>query len=287
MALFGRKRTESQKRIDMERLIVERFAAQGASGELVHDPDDPLNTHLRTSTGVWGFGNLMLKLLQQPEKAWRATIDAHVTTMLRPTQSPDLTTPAGRRLLRARIMPAAAEPLSWDYALPFAGDLVEILCIDLPDKVMTVGDEMLVGSDVSELRAIGRLNLQAEGIDEYTEVAKDIMLAEGQSLFVASQVLNPEYVSARIRPGTAGFVVAMPNRHTLLHHVVRGAESVATISRLAGYVWSIDRDTRPGAFLSPHTFYISPEGAQQITHVDADGEMTIRAEGPFLDAINR
>jgi hypothetical protein len=287
MALFRRARPEPEKRADLERMIVHAFAERGVTGRLVHDPDDPLNTSLHSGGSIWGFANVMVRLLPEPERTWRKAIAAHVTELLAPAVEHDLTTPTGRTMLRARILPASVgTTLAMDYAVPFAPGLVEAMCVDLPTTVKTVGDEMLAGSDVAELRMIARRNLQAEAIDSIEEVKAGIVLAEGQSLFVASQLLNPEFVSERIGPAPLGFVAAIPDRHILFHHVVTGAASVPAITELSGIVSRIDRDHRPGGLLSPHTYFISSAGVQQITDI-VDGEMRIVADGAFLDAISR
>jgi hypothetical protein len=287
VALFSRRRCESDKREDLERLITAAFTAHGTVGEMVRDPDDPLNTHFRSTTGVWGYGNLMLRLLPEPERTWRAEVDRHVAAMLRPEPQVDLSTAEGRTRLRARILPADATiGMPMAYAIPFAPGLTEVLYVDLPDTVRTVSDAMVAGSDIAELRAIGRRNLQSEVIDDVRDIGDGIILQQGQSMFVASQLLNPEFAATRVGPAPRGFVAAIPDRNTLLHHAVVGAGSATAITRLAALVGGIDRDQRPGGLLSPHTYYVSAAGVQQITFYQEDGSMAIAADGAFLDAIN-
>jgi hypothetical protein len=175
------------------------------------------------------------------------------------------------------------------YALPFAPGLVEVLCLDLPDKVSTVGDDDLGDLDPTELRAIGRRNLQSERIDERSRPSEGIVLLQGASMFVASQLLNPEFLPLEVGPAPRGAVVAIPHRHTLFFHAIAGAESAEPISRLGGFVAQIDRDERPGGLISPHTCYVPPAGAtagvQQIPQLDDDGRMRILADGAFLEAL--
>ena len=288
MGLFSRRKAEPEKRAELEQLIVATFARHGATGELVRDSDDPLNTALHTpDRQVWGFANLMLRLLDQPERTWRQVVETHVAAILAPKETVDLGTGAGRAMLRARLF-ADDGPTVRDlaYALPWAPGIVEILCIDRPDTVQTVADSDVAGLDVDELRAMGRRNLQAEGIDERVELAPGIHVVSGGSLFVASRLLDPEFLDDLLRGAPRGIVVGIPDRHTLLHHAVLGPESADPITTMASLVGHIDRDQRPGGLLSPFLYYLTRDGVQQITAYTEDGEMAITAEGAFLDAIN-
>jgi len=287
MGLFTRRRSEPERRAELERRITAAFAAHGATGDMVRDPDDPLNTALHVADGaMWGYGNLMLRLLEAPERTWDRAIEAHVAALLAPRETVDLATAAGRTALRARLFTAATPPVrDLAYALPWAPGIAEILCIDRPDTVQTVSDAEVAGLDLDELRAIGRRNLQAERIDERRELAPGIGLVSGSSLFVASRLLDPEFLDDLLRTAPRGLVVGIPDRHTLLHHAVTGPDSLEPITRLAALVGRIDRDQRPGGLLSPFLYHVTREGVQQVTDLTEDGGIAILAEGAFLAAI--
>jgi hypothetical protein len=286
MALFRKARSEREMRADLERLLVEEFERQGVTGELMHDPDDPLNTQLRSAAGTYGFANILLVTLSEPEKRWAQLIRDHVRRVSTKHDMPDLSDPGTLAMLRARIMPDdISQMIEVRYATPFASDLIEILCLDLPETVKTISDSELTGLDVAALRAVGRANLALESVS-FSDVGGDILMFEGESFFVPSQLVDPQFVARQLGAAPRGIVAGLPDRHTLLVHVVKGAASVTAISTMAGFMSTVDRDQRPGGFLSPHLYYLSSAGTQQITELSPDGETSILAGGAFLEAIN-
>lgn len=286
MALFKKERTEPEKRSEIERLLVEEFARNGVTGGLVHDPDDPLNTQLRSPAGTYGFANILIATLPEPEKRWTQLVRDHVRRVTTKNETPDLNDPGTQSMLRARLMPGdVGRMIEVAYATPFASDLIEILCLDLPETVKTISDSELAGLDIDALRAVGRSNLAREAATR-SELAPGVVLFEGESFFVASQLVDPTFVARLLGAAPLGFVAALPDRHTLIVHIVTGAESAVAVSQMARLMATIDRDHRPGGLLSPQLYYLSPTGVQQITETSPDGEIQILADGAFLEAIN-
>ena len=286
MGIFTKKRTEPEKRAELERLLVAEFTARGITGELVRDPDDPLNTQLRHGNGAFGFSNVMILALPEPERLWKQIVRDHVHRMTSVQKKPDLRDSSTHDQLRARIMAEDVRPMiPVEYAKPFAAGLIEMLCLDLPETVTTLNDSDLAGLDLEAVRATARRNLRREPL-ERTQVAPGILLFGGPSFFVASQLLDPEFARLHLGATPRGYVAAIPDRHSLFVHVITGPESITAIGQLASFTSALDRDHRPGGFLSPHLYFLHDSTRQQITDYGPDAQLTIVADGAFLDAIN-
>lgn len=274
---------------DLERIALKAFARAGRRGELMHDPDDPFNTHLVTEAGTFGFANLYVALRNSaPRDRVRLARD-HVSSVVGAAalEAPNLDDEEMLARLRSRLMSRdvlALMPL--EYARPFAPGVVEVLCVDLPQTVQLLGDPAVAGRDVDSMYSRGRANLRHESFGR-AHVDPSLTFLEGPSLFVASQLVRPGFAAEVIGPAPHGWVFAIPDRHTLAFHVIDGPESVVSISRLAEMMGSLDRDNRPGGLVSASVFYTDDRNVQQISMMDADGAWGIHADGAFLDALNR
>lgn len=293
MALFGPKRSHDEQVAEIERLAIEAFAREGITGELVRDPEDPLNTSIRTPWGAAvGLYNLTVKCLSAPERRRPRIVTDHVRSIgpliQRETIPADLRDPASFVGLRARLMPEDTARLAdLSYGRPFAPGVIEVLCLDLPQTVQLLSRDMLADNDPYELFAIGRANLRLEPAPSVTELDAGLWLLEGESLFTASRMVDPAFVAERLAPCPRGVVFSIPDRHLLAFAPVTGAESVVTVQKLVMFTIRVTADDCPGGVLSPEVYYRGTDGAiQQITSRGEDGAIGIRAEGPFLDAVN-
>jgi hypothetical protein len=273
---------------DLERIAAKAFARAGRRGELVHDPDDPLNTQLVTEEGTFGFANLYIALRNAPPRDRTRLARAHVASVVAAAalEVPNLDDEDVLAGLRSRLLSSDVLGLMpLEYARPFAPGIVEVLCVDLPQTVQLLGDPAVAERDLDSLYSRGRSNLRFERF-ERTHMDPSLTFLEGPSLFVASQLVRPGFAAEVIGQAPSGWVFAIPDRHTLAFHVMNGPESVGPISRLAEIMGSIDRDNRPGGLVSASVFYTDGRIVQQISRMDADGAWGIHADGAFLDALN-
>ena len=286
MGLFRSK--PHDELLDFERLVVKEFARAGRRGRVIRDPDDPFNTQLATDVGLFGFANVYLALRNSAPAARTRVAREHVLRVANMLQdpTPDLDDPASLDFLRARIVAAeVVNQVGAEYARPFAPGLTELLCLDLPQTVQTLTDQMVEGRNLDDLFARGRVNLRLETFGT-SELFAGVNILEGSSLFVASQLLRPEFARDVIGPSPAGWVFAIPDRHTLAFHVIQGPDSVVPVTQLAGLIGSVDRESRPGGLVSRWIYYTDGEVVQQISRMGENGTTIIEADGPFLAAID-
>lgn len=104
--------------------------------------------------------------------------------------------------------------------------------------------------------------------------------------FGASRLLRlPEVLSGiGVERPRHGVLVAVPHRHLLAVHVVRG-EGVVPALRALSRLASREFGTGPGP-ISPHVYYRSPGGqAQQVTRIGTSGEVSLSVAGPLAETL--
>jgi len=270
--------------------LIRAFRRAGVSGRLEHDPTDELNTRLITESGaVYGFANVTLACLETPRLRRGARIREHVTAVLEePSAAIDLREPEFRYAMRARLFPEGGLPDFVGYARPVAPGLIEAICVDLPRSVRVLDDDAVASHDLDALFAMARSQLQFEPPADRTDLGHGVVALVGDSLFVASQVLNPRFVDAELAASPSGFAFLAPHRHQLLIAPILGTESVDAVNALAQIASSIEPQAAPGGIVSTALYFVSRSGIDCISDVDeATGEMRILAEGAFLAALDR
>jgi hypothetical protein len=265
--------------------LVRAFRAAGVSGRIEHDPADPLNAQLIADTGaVYGLANGTMACLGTPRWRWAARARAHVAAILdEPTGPIDLRDPEFRYAMRARLFPEGSLPAFVSYARPVAPGLVEAICVDLPRTVLVLNDDVVASHDLDALFSMARTQLQFESEPERSEIGHGVIALSGDSLFVASQVLNPRFVAAQRMSAPAGFAFLAPHRHQLLVAPVRGPESVSSVNALAHVSTSVDPATAPGGLLSTAVYFAGATGIQCISDVDERGELRLFLEALAID----
>ena len=290
MGIFRRARSEREQIDRIHRLAVDVYARHGIRGELELDLDDPVNASIRTAGPTYGLANVTLRCLGAPEREWRSILDRFVLTLLAASATPAVDLDRDRAGLRARLLPVdAVAGSSLTYARPFAPTLVEVLCLDLPESVVTLTDEVLADrDDLDQLFAAGRAQLAHEPIDQREAIDDGVVVLAGGSLFIASLVLTADRIAAELGGAPHGFVFIIPDRGTILAHAMDGANSVAAIQRLAEIGAGISAEQRPGGLLSRAVFYANGPHVQLVTELDPEtGATRIIADGLFFEALNR
>lgn len=235
-----------------------------------------------TQFGLW---NLAALCHSEAERDWPDAIRQHIRALSEPTPDLDtLTDDELRPMVRSRILDRGTLPDTvWQpSAREIVGDLVETLCVDFPDHVMTPKESEFTsrGGALGPWLDAGRLNLRDEmrvTALEHEAVTPpdgtgwfDVVMSE--SVYTASFAIFLTEVMGRVgrQEQGRGVLVAVPFRHQIafrvidddtgdlpsaLHHLFQFA--------LAGYA------DAPGG-ITPHVFWVRDGSWRQITRLDGD-----------------
>lgn len=276
----------------LRQLAREAFAEAGV--EVV-----PHAQHLEASDGrQFGLWNLAATCGQAPggEKEWPEIVRAHVATLLRSFEGPDVREMPEDEVLAGvylRVMGTSSLPPEWrewySYARLLAGDLVEVLALDLPETVTVLRDEDVARFGEERLREAGRRNLLAVPIESY-EVAGEpgsgaLHLVEGESFFTAGKLLVlRELLQATWGEADLpyGVVVSVPIRHMVLFHPVEGVDVLGAVQRLTGLTASMFNEA-PGG-VSPFVYWWRDGELTQLSGFDDEGKLQVMV-GDELSAV--
>jgi len=176
-----------------------------------------------------GLQNLAQRCLRHGEVEWGRVIDEHFANVLAGLgRERDKNEPfaALKHQLKVRLY-ADDFPDSVRLIHRFvAPGVTAVLTRDLPDAVVTVSPETAEAWGLSELElmSLGMTNALAEPFEQgqFEVGGASVQILAGDSFFVATQALN---LGARVPTGHPhGALVAIPNRHTVLFHVIEGPE---------------------------------------------------------------
>lgn len=243
-----------------------------------------------TQFGLW---NLAALCSGEPDREWRGLVERHVSALIAPKPTvEDLTDDELRPMVRARLLERTSlpNPERHPHAVELAGQLVEILCVDLPDSVLTPAEAEFSrrGGALGPWLDVGRANLRAELADaelEHEPVTPDDGLGRfdvllGDSVYTASFALFlPELLARAGRADRGrGVLVTLPSRNQVAFRVVDGdgpdhAMALQHLFRfaMAGY------DGAPGG-LSPHVYWVRDGAWRQATGFDEEGQPAIHVD---------
>ena len=182
------------------------------------------------------LGNLARLSLQLPREAWSAEIARFLSVFfdeVEPLAVIQADPVAARAQLRVRPYPEETfDDVPFPVvSRPLAGELLDVLCLDFPDHVDMVNDEMMeaLGGTRDELLDIGLANVRAEGPPELAErldaQGVEIDLFHGDSFYSATWGRWADTLVPSI--GEHGALVAMPYRHQVLVHALRDGTGAA------------------------------------------------------------
>jgi hypothetical protein len=193
-----------------------------------------------------GLINLAQKCLAAPQSEWQTIVAGHIGSLIQ-MQGRDLDALAAdfeqaRRVLRLRIFPdettggiAAPGVPDGPVLRPVAPGMVLGLVFDFPDSTATVSERHLRSWPLSEAEvlAVAREETLAEPLPPSQTIQAQenvpIEMLAGDSFYVASRVLGLRGV---IGDAPNGAVVAVPNRHVLLYHVIRDLRVVHAVQAM-------------------------------------------------------
>ena len=182
------------------------------------------------------LGNLARISLQLPREAWAGEITRFLSVFSKGVEPLDVIRAdpvAARAQLRVRPYPEETfDDVPFGVvSRPLAGELLDVLCLDFPDQLAMVNDDMLeaLGGARDELFDLGLANVRAEGPPELAErldaEGVEIDVFHGDSFYSATwgrwaDVLVPGL-------GEHGALVAMPFRHQVLVHALQNGKGAA------------------------------------------------------------
>lgn len=244
----------------------------------------------------YGLHNLAAAVNVQPWRDWPAVVEHHFES-LRDAGRDRL--PPTRDELLVTLRPTADLPEQPDYdtscVLP---GLHALLTQDTPAAV----HEILRVEGVSHLgtfedvRVRATANLVALPVPEHTVVHADpertdadVQVFAGQDYFVAARALVLRQLLATalgVEAPDHGCLVAVPNRHLLAVHLLRGPGVVAAV-RAMGTIAAGASGAAPGA-ITDEVFYLPQHGpGQSVLRREPDGTMTVLVEGSFAETFRR
>ncbi len=242
-----------------------------------------------TQFGLW---NLAALCNAEAERDWPTVIRQHVRALSVPTPGIDnLTDDELRPMVRSRLVDRGSLPDTvWQpSAREFVGDLVERLCVDFPDHVMTPRESEFTdrGGALGPWLDAGRHNLHAELAAtalEHEEVTPpdgtgwfDVVMSE--SVYTASFAIFLAEVLGRVgrHEQGRGVLVAVPFRHQIAFRVVdhETADLPLALQHLFQFALAGYADA-PGG-ITPHVFWVRDGSWRQVTRLDGD-QATIQVD---------
>ncbi|NBM16852.1 hypothetical protein [Streptomyces sp. GC420] len=230
-------------------------------------------------------------------KAWPGLVRDHVGMVLRAMDGPPPLETLPAEQIRAQLYPRVItedmiEREAFRHARDVAPGLREVIALDLPESVMMLTDDALSPlGDIHELRAHALRNLRALPVEGH-EVLKgadgmrfDVVM--GDSFFTASRVLVLDELVRRVTGrdlGIDGALVAMPFRHQLAFHAIRGADIIPALNGMAAFAAAGFEDAVGP--VSPHVYWWRAGVLSQLSDRDDEG-LKIMVDEDFQELLER
>lgn len=279
-------------------MIRQALARHGLASHLEQADDLETAAVVDAHGTEWLLANLIQRLrLQQERDDWPQAVTDHVESMLTTSDHPAPETLAPdelRPLLRSRLVAeVAGDPSDLSYGRRFAPGVLEVLCLNYPESVLTMPRELVeqLAIGLDEAFAQGRANTDAEPVEERFHVDDSVWGLTGDSMFIASRVTNmARLIADVIGPAPLGVSFAIPNRSLVIYTVMteEGWRQEATdLIQVLETILTDDDFYHPGGLVSSDIFYWSPEGRIEPLggpEIGAEGERTlhIRPSDGFL-----
>ncbi len=277
---------------DLILMTVDEFTRQGRA---CHYDD----TGSVVSDGhAYGLQRLARQVSALPRSAWGDLVARHVGHLLAEEDREPESLRAAKALLMPQLLPQAhlPDPLP-HHARQVLPGVAAVIVLDDLERVSDPLPEPTIeryGGWASVLDQ-AKENLRHLPLPAIRDITADedrddatIHILRYEDYFGAARVLVQTEILAEIgvEAPPNGVLVAVPNRHVLAFHIVRGEGVVPALRQL---IRIADREfhSQPGA-ISPHVFFWTLDSLpQQVTAVDADGSLGIVVTGPLKRVFTR
>lgn len=246
----------------------------------------------------FGLHNLATQAARSNPGEWPELAGNHAATLAQARKTQDAGAPIGPDQIYLKLRPVAdlqAEP-GYPMDSPFPGVLAPLVA-DYPSHIAEMFnlDQVSHLGALDLLRRIARTNLARLPVPEIDRVVSDpnvpnsvVHILSGDDFFVAARalVLDDLMHKAGLGSGAAhGYLVAVPNRHSLAVHVLAGVGVVRASQFMAWYAQE-NCENSPGP-ISPELFYLAPDGqGQQVTDC-VNTPNSLMVVGPLADAFRQ
>ena len=257
---------------EFRRLVGASFARAGRD-VTIH----PEHVEDRTGT-VFGLWNIAALCRGVGRRDWPGVIDDHVRSVTTPARGlEELSDDELRTGLYLRLARDDSVPEALRYARQVAPGLLEVLAVDLPDAVVTLGgDDAAAPGALSELMELGRANLRSlldadDVAGETVTQGRSVSFTQvtGESFFTASLALLVRETVLQYSGEDdwgRGVLVAVPHRRELLYRVIDGSNTAATVRAMFERARSaFEHGSGP---LSPNVFHVRDRRWAPVTSVD-------------------
>jgi len=229
------------------------------------------------------------------QRDWGNIVNDHVAFILDgqtpdPLDSLSVEEVFSRAFLRVYDRASLGEGDGYSYARPVVGKLVELLVLDLDDKVQILHRAQLERLDWNALHSAALAHLLGEPIDDYavfTDNGGTIHVAYGQSPYIASKLLILPDVLARTigkREPPFGVLVAVPNVHEIAFHPIVDQSVVPSIEQLS--VFAAQSFSEEDGSVSPFVYWWQQGRLTQMTRFDDGGQVVLDVDDAFQQVLN-
>jgi hypothetical protein len=156
------------------------------------------------------------------------------------------------------------------------GGRLEVLSARSAIEIARVITPEAAESALKVMRQLGIENLRRDPFPPVERLDDDTFVLEAEEPFVASRITFLQELVAHAAPGrpmTRGVLLAMPRRQTVLLHLPSGPTVLPVLERMKAAATQLFEMT-PQSKLSPHVYYVTPDGHGQIVFSPTAG-------GPF------
>jgi hypothetical protein len=244
----------------------------------------------------YGLFNLAVAVREQAWRYWPAVVAHHLDAVVAANVSGSAPT-LDEMLVKVRRAKDLPELPDYDADSPYPG-LLALLAQDTPTMV----HELLRADDIAHLgaleavRARAMANLRALPPPDHVVTPADpersdadLHVFTGSDFFVASRALALHELLADVLSVEApehGCVVAVPNRHLLVVHLVAGVGIITAVNAMAALAAGAFAEMAGG--VSDEVYYLPPSGpAQSVVARADDGSASVQVEGALAEAFRR
>lgn len=213
-------------------------------------------------------------------------IEEHCRALLQedefePPSAGDLVSLIRPRLWASEALNDIASPL---IRRPIAFGLEAVLSLDLPAAVGPMKPELArtTGRSTSELWEIAYRQID-DGLPLRRQTTEGLQAISGNSMFVASRLLDLEQLTGRLPAG--GALVAVPHRHILLVHAIKTLRAMSSLNVLIRVADRMYREG-PGSIV-PHVYWWRRE--QPLLRIPATIRQNVAEISPpdeFIELLN-